>query len=273
LRCCRSGTAVTGMPSDGQGGPVPAGAGHRENGAGHAKGVPADRPRAGSGSARSKMSLTRLARLPPCRMISRLSSRHSGWFGRMPRSRQISAMTAPIGWRRTAAAICSGVGRRSRPGSAASALPAAGWAPRGLSAGATLGVARGRGATGRGLRVQTDGVADEPFFERVGAVQALGDARDDPREVAGAEAACAGVGVDGAAGVLERGSEFLAVIDELADEREEAPDAAAVVCAARVGIGLGDWFGGGRRGGHERNENIGRPPRQGIFSVMSFVDA
>ncbi len=39
------------------------------------------------------------------------NSRHSGWRDVMPRSRQISAMTAPIGRRRTSAAICSEVGR------------------------------------------------------------------------------------------------------------------------------------------------------------------
>jgi hypothetical protein len=42
--------------------------------------------------------------------------RHSGWLGRMPRSRRMSAMTAPIGRWRTWAAICSGVGQASEAG-------------------------------------------------------------------------------------------------------------------------------------------------------------
>jgi hypothetical protein len=43
----------------------------------------------------------------------------------MPRSRQMSAMTAPIGRRRTSAAICSGVGRQI-PGSTPGSSPGAG---------------------------------------------------------------------------------------------------------------------------------------------------
>ena len=92
----------------------------------------------------------------------------------------MSAMTAPIGRRRTSAAICSGVGRRARRASASSAAGAA--AGRG---------ARGLGWDGarRGGRVQAVGVAEEPRFERVGAVQAAGDAREDQRDISGAEAA------------------------------------------------------------------------------------
>jgi hypothetical protein len=40
---------------------------------------------------------------------------------------------------------------------------------------------------GRGLGVQSGGVADEPGFERLGAQQAAGDARDDQGDVTGAE--------------------------------------------------------------------------------------
>jgi hypothetical protein len=42
------------------------------------------------GKARSRMSFTSLARLPPWRMMTSCSSRHSGWLGMMPRSRQMS---------------------------------------------------------------------------------------------------------------------------------------------------------------------------------------
>jgi len=75
----------------------------------------------------------------------------------------MSAMTAPIGRRRTSAAICAGVGRRARRGSVSTVAGAAGG--RG---------ARGRGGDGAagGRRIQTVGAADEPCLQRVGAVQA-----------------------------------------------------------------------------------------------------
>src|SRR5271165_833735 len=50
---------------------------------------------------RLNMPLNSAVRLPPFAMMARDSSRHSGLAGTMPRSRQISAMTAPIGRRRT----------------------------------------------------------------------------------------------------------------------------------------------------------------------------
>ena len=98
------------------------------------------------GSTRSLMSLKSMAMLPSWRMINGLSSRHSGWHGRMPRSRQISAMTAPAGRRRTSAAICAAVGRRTTLASGSSACGAAGLAARGRrwveAAGCRVGVSR-----------------------------------------------------------------------------------------------------------------------------------
>ncbi len=93
-----------------QGGPVQTGAGNCASGAG------GHRVRRGGavvemGNAWSRMSFTRPAKLPFSLMMATCSSRQSGWLGRMPRSRQMSARTAPIGWRRIFAAICSGVGR------------------------------------------------------------------------------------------------------------------------------------------------------------------
>ena len=51
----------------------------------------------------------------------------------------------------------------------------------------------GRSTSGR--RVQAVGVAEEPRFERVGAVQAAGDACEDLRDISGAEAGYDGAGV------------------------------------------------------------------------------
>ena len=82
-----------------QGGPVAASAGVGWHGAGNAANVMTARSGSRIGSTRSLMSLKGMAMLPSWRMIKGLSSRHSGWHGRMPRSRQISAMTAPAGRR------------------------------------------------------------------------------------------------------------------------------------------------------------------------------
>ncbi len=164
-----------------QGGPVGTGAGNRGGGAGDLGGAVAP-----MGNACSRMSFTRRARLPPCLMMTMLNSRHSGWLGMMPRSRQMSAMTAPIGRRRTSAAICAGVGRRARRGSVSAVAGAtAGRATRGLGC---------DGAAG-GAHAQTVGAADKPCLQRVGAMQAAGDASEDQRNVGGAEAAYDGGGV------------------------------------------------------------------------------
>jgi hypothetical protein len=78
-----------------------------------------------------------------------------------------------------------------------------------------------------GLRscVKTRGVADDACFERLGAQQAGSDAGEDQCDVASAEATRVGGEIGGAV-LLQRGGEFLAVIDELADEVQQAADAA-----------------------------------------------
>ena len=135
----------------------------------------------------------------------------------------MSAMTAPIGRRRTSAAICSGVGTRVR---------ARGHGPRGRAAasgGRRLAVGGQRAAARVG--VQTGGVADDPGLECLGTEEAAGDAREDQGDIAGAER----VGV-----VAERGGELPAVVDEPTDEAEEAAGAA--------GFGVGGGLGGGHVG-------------------------
>jgi hypothetical protein len=74
-------------------------------------------------------------------------------------------------------------------------------------------------------------------------VQAVGDAREDQRDVVGAEVAD-GEAEGGGAMLAQRAGEFAAVVDERADQDEQAQGAG----------GLGGWVGG--RGGHERNRNI-----------------
>jgi hypothetical protein len=176
-------------------------------------------------------------------MMTSLSSRHNGWFGMMPRSRQISAMTAPIGRRRD---LCGD-------------LLGGGGGACGLG-GARLVLGR------RGLRpvrcVQTGSVADEASFECASAVQPLGDADENERDVAGAEVAR----VRGGVAPVERRGEFAAVVDEFADEGEDATDPTFLGRAGRVGIGRRVWGGGGPRVWHERNKNIEAGWCKGIFS-------
>ncbi len=94
---------------------------------------------------------------------------------------------------------------------------------------------------GVGLRVcvQVGGVVEDLVLERLGAQQAAGDAREDARDVTGAEGAHDGGEVHGFAVLGERGGEFLAIVDQLADEAKEAAGAGGDV---RLG------HGGGRGG-------------------------
>ena len=246
-----------GRKSEGQGGPVLAGSGDGEDGADSAGA--AGQLWASGRNGRFMMSLNKAARLPPCRVISRLSCRHSGWLGRMRRSRQMSAMTAPIGRRRTQASICSGVGKCARSGSVTSVRCTAGLAGRGLRAGWS--------AAGLRPSLQAYGIAEHSCFERVGTAQATGDACDDERNIAGAEPPQTGGRVGGGVVTLEGGGEFLTVIDEPADEREEAADAAGLVRGGGIVVGLRGRVGDGRCGGHEHNKNTGHGRCQGIFSV------
>ncbi len=64
------------------------------------------------------------------------------------------------------------------------------------------------------------------FLEQAGAVQALGDAGEDQREVIGAELAHEVGGVVGDGALAQRGGELPAVVDEPADEREQSAGAA-----------------------------------------------
>ena len=78
-------------------------------------------------------------------------------------------------------------------------------------------------------------------------MQAVGDAREDQRDIVGAEVANREA-EGGSAMLAQRAGEFAAVVDERADQDEEAEGAG----------GLRGWVGG--RAGHERNRNIRRSP-------------
>ncbi len=209
-------------------------------------------------NARWNMSLKNAPRPPPCTMMASCSSRHSGWSAMMPRSRQISTSTAPTGRRRISAAICSGVGRRARRGSGG----AAGSASRRAARGARCDGARGGRGFGSGRAALRRSLASSASARS----RASGDARQDQRDVACAEAGRGAGGAVGEAALADRGGEVLAVVDELADEAEQAGEVAAPVGARRPGGGLGGWVRGVGCGGHERNKGMnGRRVARNIF--------
>src|SRR5215472_4628069 len=116
--------------------------------------------------------------------------------------------------------------------------------------------APGRSAASRGRRIRAVGVLHEPRLERLGAEQAEGDARQDQPDVAGAEGAGGDSEVGGDAALLQRGGEFLAVVDEPADQPEQAPEAALRILGRR---GYG-------RVGHKCNKSTRQTGCQGLFS-------
>ena len=85
--------------------------------------------------------------------------------------------------------------------------------------------------------------AGKAGFERRGAAQAAGDAGEDDREVGGAE----GAGEEGEAwgrgALLNRAGELLAVVDQFADEAEDAAEG-----GRHGGVGPGQIGVSGRRG-------------------------
>jgi hypothetical protein len=141
----------------------------------------------------------------------------------------MSAMTAPMGRRRTQAAICSGVGKLI-----------SGSTPRIKSGGGGGRRLTVRGsARWRGFGVYAGGCADDPDFECLGKERAPGDAREDQGDIAGAERV--GIGA-------ERDGDLPAVVDEPADEAEEAAGAA--------GFGVGGLSGGHAPGEHRTGVRV-----------------
>ena len=69
-------------------------------------------------------------------------------------------------------------------------------------------------------------MADEPLFQRTGQTQAAGDACKDHREIGGAERPGHGADVVGSGAPPQRVGEFEAIVDQLADQAEQAAGAA-----------------------------------------------
>ena len=116
--------------------------------------------------------------------------------------------------------------------------------------------AYGGQADGRWREVPAAGGAlAEPGFQRRGAAQATGDAGEDDGEVGGAEGSGEQGEAWGGGALLHRAGELLAVVDQFADEAEDAAEAAGHGRAGPRRIGVRGWGGGLGRGGHERNKN------------------
>ena len=111
-------------------------------------------------------------------------------------------------------------------------------------------------ADGRRLEVlAASGMPAQPGLQRRGATQATGDAGENNAEIGGAE----GTGElneawDGGV-LLNRFSDLPAVVDQSADEAEDAADRTGDVTAGPVSIGSCGRGGGLGRGRHERNKN------------------
>jgi hypothetical protein len=136
---------------------------------------------------------------------------------------------------RSAADLGDNLLRRRQAGQAGVRL---GWFLGCLVAERALCVLRGRAWRLR-LRIRSGGTAQQPGLERSGTLQGKRDARQDQRDVAGAEAANDEGGIIRQAALPDRGDELLAVVDELADQAEQAHEAAAPVRARGPGSGLG----------------------------------
>ena len=149
---------------------------------------------------------------------------------------------------RTAANLGGDLAGRGQPGDAR--VGRAGAAPRRPG---SARLAKGWRAYGNRRGRYAREAADQPGLERGGAMQAAGDARQDLRDVDGAEVAGEFGEVGGGGALLQRAGQLPAVIDECAHEAEEAP-------------GMVGWDGGGGQGGHERNKNTEPWRCQGIFS-------
>jgi len=129
---------------------------------------------------------------------------------------------------------------------------------------------RGRQADGRRREVLAAcGAPAEPGFQCGGTAQAIGDAGEDDREIGGAEGSGEQGEAWGGSAKLNRAGELLAVVDQFADDAENAADGARDGAARPMGIGVRGGGGGLGVDAHERNKNTGGCGCQGIFSATA----
>jgi hypothetical protein len=98
--------------------------------------------------------------------------------------------------------------------------------------------------------VQRGGVLKHAGLERVGAQQTARDAGEDLRDIVGAEADGSEGGV-GRGALADRGGEFRGVVDQPANESEQAAAARGLVRIGRIGLSCGR---GGRIGREQKKD-------------------
>ena len=103
----------------------------------------------------------------------------------------------------------------------------------------------------------------KPGFQCRGAAQAIGDAGEDDGEIGGAEGPGEQGEARGRGALLNRAGEFLAVIDQFADQAEDAADAAGDVGAGPRWLGVRGWGRSLGCGRHEQNKNTKSESCQG----------
>jgi len=135
-------------------------------------------------------------------------------------------------------------------------------------------LAAGWGAVGGRCDRLAGEAGGEPGFERGGTMQAAGDARDDFPDVEGAEVPRDVGEVGGGGALLQRGGELFAVVDQRADEAEEAVGTGGGVRgggrAILVGIGAVGLGGGG---GWGAELHLRAPGARGRFGHTARISA
>jgi hypothetical protein len=95
------------------------------------------------------------------------------------------------------------------------------------------------------------GTPFEPFVERDGQHQAVGDEAEDGSEIGGSEGGAEDEGRRGAGALAKTVCKIVAIEDDPAEHVEEAANAAAILRRRLPGrrIWMGSWSGAGRLGG------------------------
>ena len=123
-----------------------------------------------------------------------------------------------------------------------------GWASGGADLPSGAWPACGGHADGRWREVLAAGGAPaKPGFQGRGAAQAIGDAGEDDGEIGGAEGSGEQGEAWGGSALLDRAGELLAVVDQFADEAEDAADGGGDGRAGPRRIGVRGWGGGWAR--------------------------
>src|SRR5215472_11442597 len=104
-------------------------------------------------------------------------------------------------------------------------------------------------------------------FQGRGATQTSGDASEDDREIGGAEGFGEVVKARGGGALLHSGDELFPVVDQFADQADDAAESGRHAGARRIGAVLDGRGWGGGRVGHEWKESTRQEGCQGKYSI------